>query len=57
VSSVIENLELVGSDTAGLNKEIDFLNNEGEKISEEVFTLDQKIKKLHELQDLIASPF
>ncbi|MBY0553122.1 hypothetical protein K2P97_01250 [bacterium] len=54
VSNVIENLELVGSDTSGLIKEIDFLNNEGEKISEEVFGLDKKIKKLHELQDLIT---
>lgn len=54
VSGVIENLALVGSDPAGLMKEIDFLSNEGEKISEEVLTLDQKIKKLHDLQDLIA---
>ena len=53
VSSVIENLELVGSDTTGLIKEINFLNHEGEQISEEVFALDNKIKKLHELQDLI----
>ena len=53
VHSVIENLELVGSDTAGLVKEIDFLNNEGEKISEEVLSLDKKIKKLHELQDAL----
>ncbi len=53
VSSVIENLELVGSDTTGLIKEINFLNHEGEQISEEVFALDSKIKKLHELQDLI----
>ena len=54
VSSVIENLELVGSDTAGLIKEINFLNHEGEQISEEVFALDNKIKKLHELQDIIT---
>ena len=54
VNGVIENLALVGSDPAGLLKEIDFLNNEGEKISEEVMTLDQKIKKLHDLQDLIS---
>ena len=54
VNNVIENLALVGSDPAGLMKEIDFLSHEGEKISEEVFTLDQKIKKLHDLQDLIA---
>ena len=53
VSSVIENHELVGSDTTGLIKEINFLNHEGEQISEEVFALDNKIKKLHELQDLI----
>ena len=54
VNNVIENLGLVGSDPAGLLKEIDFLSNEGERISEEVMTLDQKIKKLHELQDLIV---
>ena len=54
VNSIIENLALVGSDPAGLLKEIDFLSNEGEKISEEVMSLDQKIKKLHDLQDLIA---
>jgi cell division FtsZ-interacting protein ZapD len=54
VSSVIENLELVGSDTSGLNKEIDFLSREGERISEEIFTLDNKLKKIHELQDQVA---
>ncbi len=54
VSGVIENLALVGSDPAGLLKEIDFLSNEGERISEEVMTLDHKIKKLHDLQDLIG---
>ena len=54
VNNVIENLELVGSDTAGLIKEINFLNNEGEQISEQVFVLDNKIKKLHELQDIIS---
>lgn len=54
VSSVIENLVLVGSDATGLQREIDFLNYEGEKISEEVFALDNKIKRLHELQDLLA---
>ena len=54
VNTVIENLELVGSDTAGLIKEIDFLSREGEKISEEIFSLDSKIKKIHELQEQIA---
>ncbi len=55
VSVVIENLTLVGSDTSGLLKEIDFLNREGEKISEEMSGLDQKIRKIHELQDLTLS--
>ncbi|MBY0452956.1 MAG: hypothetical protein K2P92_07965, partial [Bdellovibrionaceae bacterium] len=39
VSTVIENLELVGSATSGLQKEIEFLSNEGEKISEEVMMI------------------
>lgn len=55
VTTVIENLKLVGSDTSGLMKEIDFLNNEGEKISEEVLMLDQKIKRIHELQEISAA--
>lgn len=54
VNSVIENLELVGSDTKGLAKEIEFLSREGEKISEEIFALDHKIKKIHELQEQVA---
>ena len=49
---VIENLMLVGSDATGLLKEIDFLNHEGEKISEEIALLDLKIKKIRELQDI-----
>lgn len=53
VGNVIGNLELVGSDTTGLSKEIDFLSNEGQKISEEIFYLDKKIKKLHEIQSLL----
>lgn len=55
VSTVIENLRLVGSDATGLMKEIDFLSNEGEKISEEVLMLDQKIKRIHELQEMSAA--
>jgi hypothetical protein len=55
VSMVIENLRLVGSDTTGLVKEIDFLSNEGEKISEEVVVLDQKIKRIHDLQELTVA--
>ncbi len=55
VTTVIENLKLVGSDTSGLMKEIDFLSNEGEKMSEEVMMLDQKIKRIHELQEMSAA--
>lgn len=55
VTTVIENLRLVGSDISGLMKEIDFLNNEGEKMSEEVLMLDQKIKRIHELQEMSAA--
>lgn len=55
VSTVIENLELVGSATSGLQKEIEFLSNEGEKISEEVMMIDSKIKKLHDLQENLVS--
>lgn len=55
VNNVIENLRLVGSDSSGLVKEIDFLHHEGEKISEEVLDLDKKINKLHELQDLVSA--
>ncbi len=54
VSAVIENLELVGSATTGLHKEIEFLNNEGEKISEEVQLIDSKIRKLHDLQETVS---
>ena len=54
VATVIENLELVGSDTASLNKEVSLLSNEGEKISETILALDSKIKKLHELQELLS---
>ena len=55
VHSVVENLNLVGSDSTGLLKEIDFLSNEGERISEEVSNLDKKIKRLHDLQDMIGA--
>jgi uncharacterized coiled-coil DUF342 family protein len=55
VSMVIENLELVGSATAGLQKEIEFLSNEGEKISEEVVLIGNQISKLHELQENLTS--
>jgi methyl-accepting chemotaxis protein len=52
LSGVIENLDLVGSDSSGLLKEIDFLSREGEKISEEIQIVDEKIKKVHSLQEI-----
>lgn len=52
LSGVIENLELVGSDSSGLLKEIDFLSREGEKISEEIQMVDDKIRKVHSLQEI-----
>ena len=59
MSSVMENLELVGSDIGSLQKEIISLSTEGEHISEQIMALDSKLKKLHELQDQLlatASP-
>jgi hypothetical protein len=51
VSGVIENLELVGSDVSGLLKEIELLNREGQSISKQIFSLDLKLKQLHQLQE------
>ena len=51
VSGVIENLELVGSDVSGLQKEVDLLNQEGQRISKQIFSLDLKLKQLHDLHD------
>lgn len=55
MNSVIENLELVGSDVTGLQKEINSLNTEGESIFEQIMAVDTKIKKLHELQDQLQA--
>jgi methyl-accepting chemotaxis protein len=55
MNSVIENLELVGSDVSNLQKEISSLSTEGEHISEQIMAVDAKIKKLHELQDQVLA--
>jgi hypothetical protein len=49
--SVIENLELVGSDPDEIKSEIEDLNIEGEKISSEIAALDMKLNKIHQLKD------
>ena len=50
LSGIIENLKLVGSDTADIHDEIDLLNLHGEKISNEIFSVEQKINKIHDLK-------
>lgn len=54
VNSIIENLVLVGSDTSDLFDELNSLNADGEKISEEILALDNKIRKIHNLQQHVA---
>ena len=51
LSNVIENLKLVGSSTANFHDEIDLLHQSGEKISGEIFIVEQKINKIHDLKD------
>ncbi len=51
LSGVIENLKLVGSDTADIHYEIDLLHQSGKKISGEINTVEQKINKIHDLKD------
>ncbi|MFZ3231251.1 MAG: hypothetical protein WA160_13670 [Pseudobdellovibrio sp.] len=57
--SIIESLELVGSESSHVKIEIEKLNIEGEKISIEISVLDIKLNKIHELKDqliLISNP-
>lgn len=51
---VIENLELVGSDTESILVQISELNVQGEKLSNEIFDIDRKIKKIRELESILA---
>jgi len=48
---ILENLELVGSDTTEIILQIDQLHVEGEKLSADLLRLDQKLKKMRSLED------
>ncbi len=52
---VSENLELVGSNTDGIHEDIQMLDHEGEKLSEEAILLEKKIKKIREIEKAISS--
>jgi len=49
--AVYENLILVGSDTQEISNHIDKMHTEGEKISEEIMRIDEKLKKMRSLED------
>lgn len=49
--AVYENLILVGSDTKEISNQIDHMHAEGEKISEEIMRIDEKLKKMRSLED------
>ena len=49
--TISENLILVGSDNTEIQSELSELNVEGEKVSNEIFGTESKIKKTHELKE------
>jgi len=49
--AVLENLELVGSAPDDIQNEIEKLNQQGEKISGQITTIDKQLSKIHELTD------
>ncbi|MBC7465950.1 MAG: hypothetical protein H7256_08150 [Bdellovibrio sp.] len=49
--TVLENLELVGSDPEDTQDEIEKLNQQGAKVSGQIATLDKQLNKIHELTD------
>ena len=51
LSGIIENLKLVGSETSEFHDEIDLLHLQGEKISSQIYSVEQKIAKIHDLND------
>ena len=51
LSGIIENLKLVGSETSEFHDEIDLLHQQGEKISSQIHSVEQKIAKIHDLND------
>ena len=48
--SIIENLELVGSNSADIKSEIEDLNEDGQKISTTIAELDMKLNKIRDLE-------
>ncbi len=55
LSTVAENLELVGSDIELILEQIQKINSEGERFSAEVFKIEKRIKKIHEIERAILS--
>lgn len=53
LNRIIENLILVGSDPTDIQKQLIDLNVQGEKVSVEIFKIESKIKKIHELKEKI----
>lgn len=51
LNGIVENLKLVGSETSEIHDEIDLLHIEGEKISSQIHSIEQKITKIHDLKD------
>ena len=51
LTGIIENLKLVGSETSEFHDEIDLLHLQGEKISNQIYSIEQKIAKIHDLND------
>ncbi len=49
--AISEILILVGSDNSEIQSELSQLNVDGEKISNEIFSTETKIKKTHELKE------
>lgn len=48
--SVIENLELVGSNAEEYKKEVEQLNSEGEKVSALISEIDLKLNKIRDIE-------
>ena len=55
LNAVIETLTLVGADTTHVQNELVELNLLGEKTSTEIFNIEMKIKKVHELKENLVT--
>ena len=51
LNAVTENLILVGSNTVEIQNDITALHQDGEKVSNEIFAVEAKIKKIHDLKE------